>query len=171
LLLDQSYKPLRIIPWQKAITMLFLGKAEVVEEHDREIKSASVSIKMPAVARLVNAFKRPRKPVRFSRINIYSRDQWMCQYCNKRFVTAELTYDHVVPRSQGGGTTWENIASSCSPCNTRKGGRTPEQAGMRLKKKPVRPKWVPAVQIAVSRGACPESWIDYLHWSGSLDHR
>lgn len=169
LLLDQGFQPLEVIPWQKAITLMFLGKAEVIEEYDHEIRSTSVVFKMPAVARLVRAFKRPKKPVKFSRINIYSRDKWRCQYCGNKFQMKELTYDHVIPRSQGGQTNWENIVSSCSPCNTKKGGRTPSQAGMRLKNRPVRPKWVPAVQVVVSKESCPDAWRDYLYWSGELD--
>ncbi len=169
LLLNQSYQPIKVIPWQRAITLLFLGKAEIIEEYDHEVRSTSVVFKMPAVARLIKAFKKPKKPVKFSRVNIYSRDQWCCQYCNKQFNMSELTYDHVVPRAQGGKTTWTNITTSCAPCNTLKGGRTPTQAGMKLKKKPVRPSWVPAVQVVVSKKSCPDAWRDYIYWAGSLE--
>ena len=169
LLLNQGYQPIKVIPWQRAITLLFLGKVEIVSEYDKEVRSTSVVFKMPAVARLIKAFKRPKKPVKFSRVNIYSRDQWCCQYCNKQFSMAELTYDHVVPRAQGGKTTWENITSSCAPCNTKKGGRTPAQAGMKLKKKPVRPTWVPSVQVVVSQESCPDAWRDYMYWTTPLE--
>jgi 5-methylcytosine-specific restriction endonuclease McrA len=169
LLLDQSYRPVKVIPWQRAITLLFLNKVEIIEEYDHEIRSTSVVFKMPAVARLIRAFKRPKKPVKFSRVNIYSRDQWCCQYCGTQFKMSDLTYDHVVPRAQGGKTTWENIVSSCSDCNTKKGGRTPAQAGMPLKKKPVRPTWVPAVQVVVSKDSCPQAWRDYLYWTVALE--
>jgi 5-methylcytosine-specific restriction endonuclease McrA len=169
LLLDQSYRPVQVIPWQRAITLLFLNKVEIISTYDHNVRSTSVVFKMPAVARLIKAFKRPKKPVKFSRINIYSRDHWCCQYCNKTKTMKELTYDHVRPRSQGGKTTWENIVSCCEDCNSKKGGRTPEQARMPLKKKPIRPTWVPAVQVVVSQESCPDAWRDYLYWSSELD--
>lgn len=171
LLLDQSYRPVKVIPWQRAITLLFLGKIEIIETYENEVRSTSVVFKMPAVARLIRAFKRPKKPVKFSRVNIYSRDNWCCQYCGKQFSMANLTYDHVIPRNQGGKTTWTNIVSACGGadgCNTRKGGRTPEQAGMKLRKKPKRPTWVPAVQVVVSQESCPDAWRDYLYWTVPL---
>jgi 5-methylcytosine-specific restriction endonuclease McrA len=172
-LLNQGYQPIKVIPWQRAITLLFLGKVEIIEEYDREVKSTSVVFKMPAVARLIKAFKRPKKPVKFSRVNIYSRDGWKCQYAGcdskKALTMGELTYDHVIPKRSGGKTTWENIVACCEPCNSKKGGRTPSQAGMRLKKKPVRPKWVPTVQVVVSKESCPQAWRDYLYWSTELE--
>ena len=171
LLLDQSYRPVKIISWQRAITLLFLSKIEIISEYDHEVRSTSVVFKMPAVARLVKAFKRPKKPVKFSRVNIYSRDGWMCQYCpgSKTRTMGELTYDHVIPKRSGGKTTWTNIVASCEPCNTKKGGRSPSQASMKLKKKPVRPTWVPLVQVVVSKESCPDAWRDYLYWSSELD--
>ena len=169
LLLNQGYMPVKVIPWQRAITLLFLGKVEIIETYEKEVRSTSVVFKMPAVARLIKAFKRHKKPVKFSRINIYSRDQWCCQYCNKQFSMSNLTYDHVVPKAQGGRTTWENIATSCAPCNTEKGGRTPAQAGMTLKRKPKRPTWVPAVQVVVSQESGPDAWRDYIYWAGALE--
>jgi len=169
LLLNQSYQPIKVIPWQRAITLLFLNKVEIISEYENEVRSTSVVFKMPAVARLIKSFKRPKKPVKFSRVNIYSRDQWCCQYCVKQFNMSELTYDHVVPRAQGGKTSWTNIVASCAPCNTYKGGRTPEQAGMKLKKKPIRPSWVPAVQVVVSKESCPDAWRDFLYWSSALE--
>lgn len=174
LLLNQGFQPVKVIPWQRAITLLFLGKVEIISTYDKEVRSTSVVFKMPAVARLIKAFKRPKKPVKFSRVNIYSRDGWKCQYqkCeggNKTRTMSELTYDHVIPKRSGGRTTWDNIVASCEPCNTKKGGRTPSQAGMKLRKKPVRPTWVPLVQVVVSKESCPQAWRDYLYWSSELD--
>lgn len=168
LMLSQGYEPLKIVPWQRAITLLFLGKVEVVEEYDTNIKSTSIVIKMPAVVRLLSAFRRRKKPVRFSRVNIYGRDRYSCQYCSVPITMADGTYDHVVPRAQGGKTEWTNIVTSCSPCNSKKGGRTPEQARMKLRKKPIRPAWVPTMVINVSRESAPDAWRDYLYWTSDL---
>lgn len=169
LLVDQGYAPVGVIPWQRAIQMLFLGKVEVVEEYDQEVRSTKLVIKIPAVVRLLRAFRKHRKPVKFSRVNIYGRDNYQCQYCGVKCTMNELTYDHVIPRSQGGKTTWDNIVSACSDCNARKAGRTPEQARMRLLKKPTQPVNVPAIVIEVSRTNVPDAWREYLYWTGSLD--
>ena len=169
LLLSQSYEPIKVITWQRAITLLFLGKVEVVEEYADNVRSISLVIKIPAVVRLLRAFRRHHKPVKFSRVNIYARDSYTCQYCSKRLGVAELTYDHVIPRSQGGKTEWTNIVTCCHDCNRKKGGRTPGQAGMRLLAEPQQPKWVPAITIRVSLHSVPDAWRDYLYWTGELD--
>ena len=144
LLLDQGYAPIKTISWQRAVTLMFLNKVEIVETYDGFAHSSTMVIKIPAVVRLLRAFKRFRKPVKFSRLNVLARDNYTCQYCGDKLPISELTYDHVVPRSQGGTTVWNNIVSCCSEDNLRKANRTPEQAGMKLIKKPVRPSWIPA---------------------------
>src|SRR5512134_2453131 len=101
LLLSQGFEPIKVISWQRAITLLFLGKVEVIEEYDHNVRSVSLVIKIPAVVRLLRAFRRHAKPVKFSRVNIYARDHYRCQYCGRRASISELTYDHVTPRSQG----------------------------------------------------------------------
>ena len=168
LVLSQSYEPIKVISWQRAITLLFLNKVEVIEEYDRNIKHVSYVIKMPAVVRLLRAFRRHKKPVKFSRVNIYGRDNYKCQYCAKKLTLAEGTYDHVVPRAQGGKTEWTNIVTACEECNSRKANRTPEQAGMKLLSRPVRPDWVPIMTICLG-STPPEAWRDYIYWAGSLD--
>src|SRR3990172_8534350 len=97
LVLNQGYEPVKIVSWKRAITLLFLGKVEVIEEYEHNIKTTSVLIKIPAVVRLLKAFRRHAKPVKFSRVNIYARDNYKCQYCAKKASISELTYDHVVP--------------------------------------------------------------------------
>jgi 5-methylcytosine-specific restriction endonuclease McrA len=170
LLLSQSYEPVKVVSWQRAITLLTLGKVEVLEEYDGFVRSPTLAIKVPAVIRLLRAFRRFRKPVKFSRVNIYSRDNYTCQYCGTKKRAAELTYDHVVPRSRGGKTVWTNIATCCVECNLKKGSRTPEQAGMRLRKQPKQPRAVPALAIRVSRKSAPDAWRDYMYWAGELEH-
>jgi 5-methylcytosine-specific restriction endonuclease McrA len=167
--LSQGFEPLTIVPWQRAITLLFLGKAEVIEEYDRNIKTTSIVVKIPAVVRLLSAFRRHKKPVKFSRINIYGRDKYTCQYCGVKKSIGDLTYDHVVPRAQGGKTTWLNIATCCFECNRKKANRTPEQAGMPLRKQPVQPTAAPVLVISVSRESLPDAWRDYMYWTGEID--
>lgn len=168
LVLSQAYEPVKIVSWQRAITLLFLGKVEVVEEYDRDIKHVSYVIKMPAVVRLLHAFRRHKKPVKFSRVNIYGRDKYRCQYCLTKLSIEEGTYDHVVPRAQGGKTEWTNIVTCCESCNANKSSRTPEQAGMRLHAKPIRPEWVPILTIRVGSSP-PDAWATYLYWTSELE--
>lgn len=169
LVLDQSYTPLKVVSWQRAIELLTLGKVEVLSEYNQEVRSTYLVIKIPAVVRLLKRFRRHKKPVKFSRVNIYGRDDYTCQYCGEKKTINELTYDHVIPRSQGGKTTWTNIVSACSTCNSKKAGRTPEQARMKLRKKPVQPVDMPAMFIQVSKTNVPDAWRDYLYWTGSLE--
>ena len=169
LMLDQGYAPVGVISWQRAVQMLSLGKCEVVEEYDHEIRSQYLVIKIPAVVRLLRVFRKRRKPVKFSRVNVYGRDDYKCQYCGQKFTMNELTYDHVIPRSQGGKTVWSNIVTCCVDCNAEKAGRTPEQAGMKLSKKPTQPVNLPSVIVPISRTSVPDAWRDYLYWTGSLD--
>jgi 5-methylcytosine-specific restriction endonuclease McrA len=170
LLLSQGYEPIKIISWQRAITLLTLDKVEVVEEYDTEIRATSFIIKVPAVVRLLKAFRRHAKPVKFSRVNIYARDGHRCQYCGAKCAISELTYDHVIPRSQGGKTTWENIVTCCYACNAKKANRTPAEAKMMLLSKPGRPTWMPAVQIRVSARSVPDAWRDYVYWTGEIEN-
>lgn len=170
LVLSQSFEPVKIVSWQKAITLFFLGKVEVIEEYDHDIKTTSLVIKVPAVVRLKEAFRRHKKPVKFSRINIYGRDKYTCQYCGKKKKSiSELTYDHIVPRSRGGKTTWLNIATCCADCNRKKANRTPAEAGMKLLKDPVQPTATPVLIITISKESAPDAWRDYLYWTSELD--
>ena len=168
LLLNITYEPLKIINWKKAITMLCLGKVEVIEEYDLDIHSVSFTLKLPSVVRLLKMVKRHKSPIKFSRQNIYARDRHRCQYCGNRHATEELTYDHVFPKSRGGKTEWENIVTCNIDCNRVKGGRTPKEASMTLVRKPSRPTWIPALRITIGFHRVPESWRDYLYWNVEL---
>ena len=169
LLLNQGYEPIKVVSWQRAMTLVTLDKVEVIEEYDAQIRATSLVVQVPAVVRLRRAFRRHTRPVKFSRVNIYARDAHRCQYCGKRCATDELTYDHVVPRSRGGRTTWDNIVSCCYVCNARKANRTPAEAGMLLRTLPVRPSWLPSVEIRVSTRSIPEAWRDYVYWTGEIE--
>lgn len=172
LVLNATYEPLRIVPWQKAITLLFQGKVEVIAVYDREIHGVTVRVKLPSVLRLLRhvRIKRPFADVPFSRGNVYARDDHRCQYCGNRFAPAQLTFDHVIPVARGGHKGWDNIVTCCIPCNRKKGDLTPEEAGMHLIRKPKRPKWRPFVQINLGLHQ-HESWkhfIDLAYWNVEL---
>ena len=170
LVLDMGYQPHRVVTWQRAVTMLFQQKVEIVEEYDEEIyQSVTFTMKMPAVVRLLNKVRR-KKAVRFSRMNVLTRDDWTCQYCGKRLPTRKLNYDHVTPRSQGGKTVWENIVTSCYPCNSKKRDLTPAQAGMKLLKTPIKPRSLPVVAFHFDRkDTIPDAWASWIYWHGKID--
>jgi 5-methylcytosine-specific restriction endonuclease McrA len=172
LLLNATYEPLKVVHWQKAVTLMCQGKVEVISEYDhREIRSVRFSFRLPSVIRLLRyiRIKRTIDYVPFSRANIYARDDHSCQYCGEVFATAELTFDHVVPVAQGGRKDWENIVTCCITCNRKKGGRTPAEARMHLIRIPRRPERAPAIRIAVGLRNAPDSWRDYFYWNMELD--
>jgi len=160
LLLTPWYSPHKVICWQTAICLLFLGKVEVVDEYDEVVASPSMSMRVPAVVRLKRNIGSIKRGVKFSKINVLTRDGFKCQYCGKKGSIEELNYDHVVPRSHGGKTVWENIVTACYGCNSRKADRTPEQAGMTLLSTPHKPKTLP-MAVPVIRVVHPiwQSWV------------
>lgn len=176
LVLNATYEPLCRIPWQRAITLLFNGKVEVVDEYeDKTIRSVTFELKMPSVVRFLRLLKRRKPIIRFSRENVYARDSGKCQYCARHVSRSEATYDHVTPRALGGKTCWDNIVIACVPCNQKKGGRTPDQARMKLKVLPVKPTKLPDVvrlTFTWDKGM-PASWKSWLrdmtYWHGALD--
>jgi 5-methylcytosine-specific restriction endonuclease McrA len=178
LVLNRSYLPIHITSVRRAFTLLYQGAAHAVgeqyqtfdfaswsdlaaNEHDETIGLVHRVIRVPRVILLVTYDRLPRRHVRFSRFNIYSRDGNTCQYCGEHFARSELNLDHVVPRSQGGTTRWENVVCSCLACNRRKGGRTPDQAGMRLLRRPRRPEWTPFMAETFSPRRYRE-WMPFL---------
>lgn len=163
LVLNAAYFPHQVISWQDAITSVYQEKAQVLEEYDEVISSPSMEFFTPAVIRLVTMsgsdFKRE---VKFSRVNVFTRDSFNCQYCGHRFKMRDLTFDHVVPRKQGGITSWTNVISACRPCNGRKGARTPEQAGMKLLRRPAKPTSLPLHSVLFSRTGIPKVWEKWI---------
>jgi 5-methylcytosine-specific restriction endonuclease McrA len=168
LLINASYEPLKVISWQRAISLFFAGKVEVLEEYDHDIRSISLIIKAPAVVRLLRYAKLGRRSPPFSRLNVLTRDNFECQYCGKGLVAASATLDHVVPRSKNGKSTWQNVVTACAPCNRRKGGRTPEESQMPLKKVPEKPGWLPILEYRSATLAhkaddrVPKAWRAFL---------
>ncbi len=168
LVLNATYEPIQIVSWRRAVRMLFQEKVEVVAEYDREIRSVSLTIRMPSVLRLLHYVKlRPHHSrVRFSRTNLYARDHHTCQYCKRRYTEAQLTYDHVIPVARGGPKTWENIVTCCVVCNRRKGNRTPEEAGLGLLKKPKAPNgFHHKIRLKLQQRKPPDSWRDFIFWN------
>jgi 5-methylcytosine-specific restriction endonuclease McrA len=135
---------------------------------DKTIQGVNRTWPLPSVVRVLSHFKRERIRVKFSRLNIYTRDNFRCQYCGVRFPTEQLTFDHVIPRSKGGKTTWDNIVTSCARCNhDLKSNRTLAEAGMKLLRKPVKPRYLPAVSVKMDMRTIPSDWIPY--WTTVLD--
>ncbi len=162
LLLNTTFEPLAVVSWKKAVTLMFLEKVEVIKEYDREIKSVSRRVKLPAVIRLLRFVRNNHAAVKFSRKNVFLRDNYTCQYCGKHFEPKYLTCDHVIPRSRGGITEWMNIVTSCIYCNLKKGDKLPEEGGMLPIKKPLRPSSFHVLMLNVGITALPDYWKDYL---------
>ena len=138
LVLNQNYEPLNVCRARRAIVMLWRGKAEVLEQNSATIHSASLSIEIPSVIRLIYLIRRPRLQRKLNRRDVFIRDKYTCQYCGKH--TKELTIDHVIPRRLGGEHVWDNVVSACKACNQRKAGRSPKDARMKLLHKPYQPR-------------------------------
>lgn len=164
LVLDMGYQPINAVPFTKAMLYIAKGKVETLETYDRQVHP---DWKMPAVVRLTHWISTHKQRVKFSRQNVLCRDRWRCQYCGARKTTSELTFDHVVPRSKGGKTEWENIVMACRECNHRKADKTPRQAGLKLRKRPERPTWLPNFNMSLNQiQNVPVEWKDY--WTVEL---
>jgi 5-methylcytosine-specific restriction endonuclease McrA len=172
LVLNADYRPLSYFPlslwsWQDTIKAVFLERVNILAEYDRAVRSPSLEMKIPSVISLKTYVKPARNPA-FTRFNVFLRDRFECQYCGDR---ADLTFDHVIPRSRGGRTTWENVITACAPCNLMKGGRLPHQIGMHPRILPHRPT---VTELRNHGRAFPpnylhESWADFLYWDSELE--
>ena len=160
LLLNTTYEPLRIVSWRRAVVLSFVDKVEVLDVHPCSIHSVTRSMALPAVLRLRHRAPLRVRDVPFSRTNVYARDALTCQYCGDRLAPHLLSYDHVLPRTRGGRTDWTNVVTCCIPCNRRKGDRTPEEAGMRLARRPHRPNQL--FLGGLGRVRIPSAWQPYL---------
>jgi 5-methylcytosine-specific restriction endonuclease McrA len=162
LLLTPWYFPHKILRWQDAVTMVFLEKADVVVEYDMVLRSPSTEMLAPAVIRVRKPMRSMKPGARFSRVNVYTRDEFTCQYCGRRFEQRMLSYDHVTPRAAGGRTEWTNIVTACKPCNNKKGDRTCDESGMWPRRRPVQPKTLPLTGPFVDPEKAPPEWRDFL---------
>jgi 5-methylcytosine-specific restriction endonuclease McrA len=159
LVLNASYEPLNVTSVRRAHVLIYKGKAEVIEKLGKPLRSAANDHVWPHVIRLLSYVRVPKSVQRkISRRALFARDNWKCQYCGTE--AGKLTLDHVVPRSRGGESIWENVVASCAPCNLRKGNRTIEEAGMRLSHPPRRP--APTLFVTLSAPRIPDAWDRYL---------
>lgn len=190
LVLNRFYMAIRVVNVRRALTLLYRDCAEVIDCDDGQyvsydfdswcelsqlaatdkqadedyLQAVDFEIKVPRIARLTRFDRMPAQAVRFNRRNLFARDEYRCQYCGKVEPAAKLSLDHVVPRSHGGATTWENIVCSCLRCNSRKGGRTPQQAHMKLLSHPAKPRFNPLMTYAIDDPRY-ESWKTFLQTS------
>ena len=165
-MLFRSY-PLSLWSWQDAIKAVFLDRVNIVSNYDVAVHSPSFEMQLPSVVSLKTYLKPAQYPA-FTRFNLFLRDSFLCQYCGDEH---ELTFDHVIPRRLGGQTTWENVITACAPCNLRKGGKLPKEAGMIPRQKPFRPT---VNELHKNGRRFPpnylhESWRDYLYWDSELE--
>jgi 5-methylcytosine-specific restriction endonuclease McrA len=196
LVLNRSFVAVHVTNVRRAITLLFRDLAEVLDveegqygaysfeswrelsavqatlehpDHDW-IRGVGFSLRAPRVIRLLDCDRGPRQGLRFNRRNVFARDGNQCQYCGRHFPTSELSLDHVVPRSRGGMTSWENIVCACVACNVRKGGRTPQEARMNLIRLPVKPRRSPLLSIKLGnpKYASWKSFVDRAYWTVDL---
>jgi 5-methylcytosine-specific restriction endonuclease McrA len=190
LVLNRNFQPIHVTNVRRAFALLYAGSAQAVdrqfrtfdfnswaelsaETDDEVVHTVSRAIRVPRVILLQIYDRIPRAKVRFSRHNIYTRDNNTCQYCGQQLPRSELNLDHVVPRSRGGRTTWDNVVCCCVDCNVRKGARSPDQAGLKLLKIPTRPRWTPTFRAGGNRVRYRE-WLSFLdlanasYWNAEL---
>ena len=170
LVLNFTYEALNITNFQRAVKLIFSGKAEVVHgRDDRTLCSPSFEMRMPSIIRMLYYIRRPMQKVALTKKNILLRDDYMCQYCGTRGERM-MTVDHVIPRCRGGPSTWENLVCACMYCNNRKNNRMPEHANMTLLRKPKQPKYIPWIQI--KRNTFPGEWHKFLFlYNVSIEER
>lgn len=162
LILNQTFEPLQLCSARRAVILLFTGKAERVEDTLRVIRSPSIAFVLPSVIRLHHFVRKPTPPtISFNKKNILKRDAHTCQYCGRNG-GERMTIDHIIPKSLGGRTVWENVVSACRPCNLRKGNKPLGEAGMHLLRKPTRPLSISYLGILAYASQHHESWTKYL---------
>ena len=165
-----SYFPLSLWPWQEAVKAIFRESVVVISEYERIIRSPSQEIKLPSVLAL-KEYVQPAKIPAFTRFNLFLRDRFRCQYCSGKFRAYDLTFDHLVPRSRGGRTSWDNIVTACRDCNTLKGDHMPHECGMHPRRSPRQPM---IHELQENGRKFPpnflhESWGDFLYWDTELE--
>ncbi|SON53819.1 HNH endonuclease [Hartmannibacter diazotrophicus] len=162
-----SYYPLSLWSWQDTVKAVFLDRVNIVSEYETTVRSPTFEFRLPSVVSL-KTYVHPSRHPAFTRFNVFLRDRFQCQYCGSR---EELTFDHLIPRSRGGQTTWDNVLAACSPCNLKKANKSLKEAGMH----PYQMPYPPTVQDLHNNGRLfppnylHESWLDFLYWDTELD--
>ncbi|KZL29423.1 HNH endonuclease [Pseudovibrio sp. Ad37] len=162
-----SYYPLSLWGWQEAVKAVFLDRVSIVSEYDQVVRSPSLEFQLPSVVALKSFVETERNPA-FTRFNVFLRDRFQCQYCGS---LNDLTFDHLIPRSKGGLTTWDNVITACSPCNLHKANKSWQEMNMRPKQMP----FIPRVHDLHNNGRLfppnylHESWLDFLYWDSELE--
>ncbi len=162
LVLNAGFEPMQLVSWQRALCLVLANKAEIVAAYDHTVRSVSNAFQLPSVVRLVRYVRIVRRfgIVRCNRKNIIIRDRSQCQYCGVYCTAANVTIDHIVPRSRGGRTTWDNVVACCHGCNRRKGDRLPTEVNMKLRRKPQKPSWRDL--IGDVDDTVENAWLPYL---------
>src|SRR5246500_1705078 len=164
LVLNASYEPINICGARRALVLVLKGVASAEEESTQAIHSARAALRLPSVIRLLEYRRIPHQTRALSRKNILMRDRYTCQYCHRTLPSAELTLNHVIPRSRAGESAWENLVACCHPCNNRKGSRTPEEAGMKLARQPRPFSLHTSRHLMRLLGKGDEQWRKYLFY-------
>ena len=165
-----SYFPLSVWPWHEAVKAVFLERVNIISHYDQVVRSPTFEMQLPSVISLKD-YVSPRRNPAFTRFNVFLRDRFACQYCGEHFPTPELTFDHVLPRSKGGRTSWENVVTACSTCNLIKGSYRTHEIRMYPQQEPFQPT---AYQLQENGRAFPpnylhQSWRDFLYWDTELE--
>jgi 5-methylcytosine-specific restriction endonuclease McrA len=165
-----SYFPLSLWPWQETVKAVFLERVNIISEYEQVVRSPSFEMRLPSVISLKEFIPLARRPA-FTRFNVFLRDRFSCQYCGEHQPAHDLTFDHVVPRSRGGRTTWDNVVTACQSCNLLKGNRLPNQADMFPVTRPYQPT---TFELQENGRAFPpnylhHSWRDFLYWDSELE--
>lgn len=168
LVLDPHFRPLQVVSWQRALSLALSGKAEVLVQHTDTVRTISRVFTLPSILRLTDALPQMARLARFSRKNVFFRDRNQCQYCGDPGNIKTHTLDHVIPKSEGGKSTWKNMVVACVTCNRKKANRTPEQAGLKLLRQPEQPRWNVMFRSSLLErlprqfGNLPQDWETYL---------
>jgi len=169
LVLNSNYEPLNVCTMRRAISLMILGKAEILQNSEAPVPTAGGPYDAPSVVKMRYQVRRPMPQLRLSRHSVLARDQYTCQYCGVK--GKDLTIDHVLPRWAGGPHTWDSLVACCRRCNLKKGDKTPQQAHMKLARKPRRPHFVPYLSLPLYlKAQCRDDWRDYLPYFEEFSH-